>query len=288
MNGFHRITKVVCLLAFMCCEMIFAPASNGQEIASEEDSTQQAWISIFHRHSGLPVFVDGFEVGVTPLNMYTVAAGQHEIGVIQTVTKSWLDPDWKQTVTLEPGDTMVIEPKFHRGYVINSQPYGAQVWVEGKVAGTTPYVLRLAEQSTARVEVTLNGYRPASLLLGELSSSPPDSTPARTYNLTLEQDFNYAVMLEKQSLRRSNRIRNYRRWTYLAASLTAASGIAAVLFKSEADDAYGQYLRNADPARREHYFDRAADYDRYSGIAFGAFEVSFALTFFSFLKSIQK
>ena len=254
---------------------------------SHPETSAQAFLTISCTHAGLPVLIDGVVVGSTPLLNYPVVAGEHALAVRCMPFGSWMDSDWVDTVTVAAGDTVELEARFLIGYTISSSPYGAQVWVDGRIVGTTPFVLRLPEGKIAQVELSMSGYRPAYLTVGIASPLAAVRGSKRRYEVVLQEDFNYAVLQERESLQHRNRLRRYRRLTYISAGISLAAGVAAVLFKHEADATYNRYLVVGDPIKRERAFDRALQYDRYSGAAFAVFQISFAFSVYSFLKAMR-
>ncbi len=247
-----------------------------------------AFVSILCRHPGLPVFLDEVQIGVTPVRHFPVTAGEHEFGVRRSDSSSWLDSDWVQRVTLSAGDTVELTAEFYRSFLINSSPYGAQVWRDQKLEGTTPLVLRLPEQASALVEVVMEGYHRRVLELGPQAGETPLAAPVRRFDLVLEKDLVLASQLEQELHARDRRRARYRRMTYVAAGVSLAASVAAIYFKREADQAYRQYQNFGEPAARERHYARARRYDRYSGAAFATFQVSFAFSFYGFLQSLRK
>lgn len=247
-----------------------------------------AFVSILCRHPGLPAFLDEAQIGVTPVRHFPVLAGEHEFGVRRSDSSSWLDSDWVQRVTVSAGDTLELTAEFYRSYFINSSPYGAQVWRDQKLEGTTPLVLRLPEQATATVEVVMEGYHGRVLELGPQAGETPPVASVRRFDLVLEKDLVLASQLEQELHARDRRRARYRRMTYVAAGVSLAASVAAIYFKHEADQAYRQYQNFGDPAARESHYARARRYDRYSGAAFATFQASFAFSFYGFLQSLRK
>ncbi|KAA0229656.1 PEGA domain-containing protein [candidate division KSB1 bacterium] len=263
-------------------------ATNLHAQAEKPDSAHSAVVSILCRHVGLPVLIDDIHVGTTPLQHHLIAPGEHEFSVKREDSQSWFDADWVTQATVSAGDTLELVAEFLRGYFINSTPYGAQVWRNGRVEGTTPLVLRLPEGVSAPVEITMEGYRPRFI---EVGGSPatliPEAVPRR-YEIVLEKDLAYATTQEQENIRRGSRRSRYRRLSYIAAGASLAASVAAIYFKHEADQAYRQYQNYGDPLVREHFYDRAKRYDGYSGAAFAAFQISFACSFYGFLQSLRK
>lgn len=277
---FHRllVMRWVALLA----------ATNLYAQEESPDSSYAAVVSILCRHAGLPVLIDDRQIGTTPLQHYLIAPGEHEFSVKREDSQSWLDADWVTQITVNAGDTLELVAEFLRGYLINSTPYGAQVWRNGRVEGSTPLVLRLPEGASAPVEIILEGYRPRFIEVGGLPATLITEAAPRRYEIVLEKDLTYSTTQEQENIRRGSRRSRYRRLSYIAAGASLAASVAAIYFKHEADQAYKQYQNYGDPLVSKHFYDRAKRYDGYSGAAFAAFQISFACSFYGFLQSLRK
>jgi hypothetical protein len=253
--------------------------------AQQTAPAHQAFISIASRYAGLPVFVDGAEVGLTPLQNWPLTPGKHEIAVKRARPESWLDFDWVETCSLSAGDTLNFTAHFQKGYSINSTPFGAEVYVDGVLQGTTPLVLRLPEDEIATVELRKAGYQTQQLQIGKLNEGLAET---RLYAVTLKPEKDLTMRREVEASRRRFYLTRNRRISLAAAGLSLASGVAAILLKEKADHFYDQYLTASLPAQREKFYQRTEDYDRYSGIATAVFEASFAVSFYFFLKSTSE
>jgi hypothetical protein len=251
--------------------------------AQRSAPSHQAYISVESQHPSLPVLIDGKEVGFTPLRNWPLPPGKHEIAVKRSSPESWLDFDWAETCSLQAGDTLNLVARFSKGYSLNSTPFGAEVYSNGILQGTTPLVLRLAEDEVASVEIRKTGYQSAQLLVGKASEAGQPET--RLYAVTLKAEQETTLIREVEQSRRRFLVSRNRRIAWAAAGVSLASGVAAILLKDKADHFYEQYLTTALPAARESAYQRAVDYDRYSGIATAVFETSFAVSFYFFLKS---
>lgn len=239
--------------------------------------TETAVVSIITIEQGLPVFVDGIQIGITPIKNFALSAGQHEISLRHLQSESWLDKDWVEKYDLASGDTLDIRPIFERGYMINSKPYGADVIVDNSYQGTTPLVVYLREDEKKYVEVRLKGY--------EKFVATIDSTTERLWLVNLVEDRDHSTDPEIEISQMKSRRSRFRRLATIAGSLSAASGITAILLKRQADRFYQDYLSASNPENIEAYFNKTERYDEYAGSAFIVFQVSFGLSFYWFLRS---
>jgi hypothetical protein len=254
--------------------------------AQQSAPSHQAYISVESQHPGLPVLIDDKEIGLTPLRHWPLPPGKHEIAVKRSSPESWLDFDWTETCSLQAGDTLTFVARFLKGYSLNSTPFGAEVYADGILQGTTPLVLRLPEGEVTSVEIRKSGYQPAQLQVGKLSEAGQPET--RLYAVTLKAEKEIALIREVEQSRRRFHVSKNRRIALVAAGVSLASGVAAILLKDKADHFYEQYLTTGRPGARESFYQRAVEYDRYSGIATGVFEASFAVSFYFFLKSTSE
>ncbi len=273
-------TRMLILLgfAFFKTAALFAQAN-------ASDTSSDAFLSVYSLEEGLPVLMNGNAAGATPLRRLALPAGQYEIAVQAAQATSWWDEDWSGHVTLHAGDSLSLIAIMMKGYRINSVPYGAQVWLQDNLLGTTPYVFRLPENQTAQLELKHPSFQSAHVEVGRRVEG---AWRERNYEIVLERDFNYAALQQHESEQRRSRAAKYRKLTYLSAAISLASGVSSVLLKREADEAFEDYLVTGDPVLRENYFARAEKYDRYYSAAFATFEVSFAVSFYGFLKSLNK
>lgn len=90
------------------------------------------------------VLIDGLERGRAPALITDIAAGNHEFTVdtplYRSVTQSVLIKGKGQTQSL----ALVVEPAWAE-VVINSQPEGANILLDGELKGTTPLTLKIEE-----------------------------------------------------------------------------------------------------------------------------------------------
>ncbi len=103
---------------------------------------------------GATVYVDGQEVGVTPVTADAVEAGSHKATFVleghydQSATFEVLNPD---------GVERPVKATLHRippgRLLVDAEVKGAEVWIDGKLAGTTPLAARPAAAGKHRVRV---------------------------------------------------------------------------------------------------------------------------------------
>ncbi len=116
-------------------------------------------VTISSEPPGGTVFVDGNEVGQTPLEL-ELRSGRHDVEVRRDGFKTF-----RETLDVEPATaielpTIVMRPS-DGTLVVSSKPDGATVLVDGQYRGRSPLRLELDPGRDYRVEVSRAGYRPA-------------------------------------------------------------------------------------------------------------------------------
>ncbi len=244
---------------------------------AQTQSSTAAVISVTSSEAGLAVFINGKPVGVTPLENLLIPPGEYEIVVRPSRPESWLDADWVQKFKLAAGDSLNVQARLKRGYLINSQPYGAEAFVNDAPQGTTPVVVYVAEDSTVDVQLRLAGYQGFVATIG--GGSP------RLWNVRLQEDEIQSQEQQLQNSEKNVKRRRFRKLAILSAGVSAASGVTAILLKRRADNYYEDYLSSGDITELNAFYDKSSEYDEYAGAAFAVFQASFALSFYWFLRS---
>ncbi len=109
---------------------------------------------------GAQVFVNGKEMGKTPLKIDTIMEGQYSIGMRLKNFK-----DWSQRIQIQSGQLSEVKSKLEvipGQLMVLSTPPGAKVYMGRALAGPTPLLLENVPPGTASVELRLEGYAPWS------------------------------------------------------------------------------------------------------------------------------
>ena len=203
----------------------------------------------------------------------TIQAGYHSLKATTAESDLWSAVDWRWDGTLEADSAYYFELIIKRFVVLNSVPYGADVIINGKFVGTTPYVL---ESTSNAVELIKSNYMPVRFEAKDLKNKSLISV-----NLVLE-----TPVVESDQNNNLAKIGNGRdklitRSTY---AITAISGIAAVYFKFEADKAFNKLSDAVDPADRQLLSDRVDKYDNLAAISFGTFQAGFLYSIYRVIR----
>ncbi|MFQ5648953.1 MAG: PEGA domain-containing protein [bacterium] len=271
-----RCTAVAVVVAFtttVALTPLFG-AARLVEARPEEDG----FLKMNTSHTGLAVKIDGAFVGYTPLNLLQLDSGPHKIHVAHPDRSNWLDTDWVEQVEIAPNDTLTVNVMFQRSFSINSQPYGAAVYLENEPVGETPVFVRIVEGETKQVTLSKTGYRDSTFTLG--------GETTQFYDITLQRsshDFDPQLQGFKQKGKSKTKVH-----FFTALGLAVASGTLALYFRSKADNKYDRYLETGNPRTFNKFYDDAKKFDKLAAVSFGTFQVSFVVSFYLFLKQANQ
>jgi D-lyxose ketol-isomerase len=113
-------------------------------------------VNIKSNPSDAMVFVDGKEIGITPISVSELTPGTHNIDV----RMDGYD-DWKKSVDIIPGKEIPLMASLQMkvgALSIVSNPSNAKALIDGKEAGTTPITKTDLKPGKYNVEVLLNDY----------------------------------------------------------------------------------------------------------------------------------
>jgi hypothetical protein len=229
---------------------------------------------------GQPAFVDDAPVGYTPI-VHTLPVGPHRIRLPHPDRLDWAARDRERDIRLAAGDTVRIHMVFVGPVTVLSDPFDAEVYVDGQRAGTTPIRLPDLSPGIHTLSIRKNGY------LEALRPIVVQDTSRQTVSVVLapSEPVRMAVSAEGYS-RRSGRLHKIIGYTTLG--LGALFSGMALHASHQADLAYRDYLNTADPVQLERAFQRAARYDtrtsRYVVIA----QVNFTTSFYFFITHVFK
>ncbi len=141
----------------------------------------QSAVAVNSKPEGAEVYLNGTKLGETPLLIDGFADGSHPL---QLKLEGYLD----YNATIEKNDgvsedipTMMLIPSPDRDATpgmdfttVKSMPSGANVFLDGLMAGTTPVLLQNLTPGTHYLEVKLDGYNDYTGMLDVKEGSTPD------------------------------------------------------------------------------------------------------------------
>lgn len=219
------------------------------------------------------VFADSVLVGGASRAMLAVPAGTRLIRLTAPRPDAWSIAPITRPLHAAAGDTVRVAIDFPYHYRIESEPFGADVFLERSgerlAVGATPLLHRAEAPLEGRILVRRNGYVSRSVQPGKA-----------VWN-------RHVVRLEPTSARdpaaalHANPPRRRRAWIdYAALGAALAAGAVAVRYKFKADDLADEYERTRNPALTSrietHDFRAAAAFGVMQG-GIGIFAIRLAL-----------
>jgi len=142
--------------------------------ASAPRTPKESIFKIETNPSGADVYVDRLLAGTTPLHDYSIGTGDHHIRFekngYQTIdTLIWSPVDKKIVFSLDlrpvqrQKGTPILSPKTaatNTPLLINSDPPGAQIWINDIHKGATPLKVSGGQEKTWKIRIEKKGYHP--------------------------------------------------------------------------------------------------------------------------------
>jgi len=209
------------------------------------------------------VYADSVRVGRAASDFFLIPRSTRRLRLVPSKSDSWsITPIWRD-IALSTGDTLSLELNFPYHYKIESNPFGAEVFLETPEGrsrlGDTPLLHTADSPLRGMLFVHKEGFESQRLT--------PGDEVWNHHHLALD-------VLEEGTLAAAVEVwipkRQSRKWiTYVAASTALVSGVLAVHYKLKADSRYDRYALSGDPNLRGG-FERM---DRNAAIALGTMQV---------------
>jgi hypothetical protein len=237
------------------------PAAGVPAAAPADTSARGPWLELTSVPPGAGVYSGGVFLGVTPLGTVlprSLAGGSGVVGL--TIAGGdpgrWLAPVVVDSIRL-PADSDTIARRYDlpRAVRISSGPPGAGVFLADSLLGTTP-LFALLPRAVALLTLRMAGYAPQTLPVDSgmpgLHAELVPTGPGAAMPALSAEPAKYTAPL------------------FIATGTAVIAGAAAAWLKSRADGAYAEYAGTGDRGA----LDRVRRYDRISGIALAAAEIS--------------
>ncbi len=209
------------------------------------------------------VVLDTLLLGQSPLHELPIDIGHHTLKFLPVSAKLWFTPIFAETLLVHPHDRIVRRAGAKLIHV-TSDPFGAQIYWQDSLLGTTPYIGSLPDAGTG-LTLRKGGYRDAVVFL----SPRGEEYHARLEPLVPGQE--QAYLTDGQA--------NHTLPLYVATGVTVLSGAAAAYFKIKADGFYDDYRQTGSTGP----LDQVHRYDLLSGVSLAVSEAGFlALTYLIF------
>ena len=242
--------------------------------SGSDNDIEMSSILITAPRTGLTLYIDDSLIGYVTNDTLSIPSGFHQLSVSDGNSDVWSATDWTWSGELKPDSVYLFEAKIERFTILNTIPFGAKVVIDGIQVGTTPFVLSSIESA---VEIVMANYMPVRMEASELSGKNIMTIVLVRESPVMASESS-GINPEITSVGGSMVIRS----AYL---LTAASGIAAVWFKFEADKAFNARPMAFDPEDIEYYENRAKKYDDLAAISSGTFQIGFLYSIYRAIRN---
>ena len=219
--GTHRITFKADGYLPITKRIFFAEKQTRGVSVGADPKSIFSRISVRTAPAGAEVLIDGKLAGVTPLIEAEIAAGTYKVAVQKT---GFIGQEL--VVTLKPGEEQshyldLAEEVLGYNLKITSTPAKAEVWVNGKGVGRTPFLQRYTPNSQVDVVIKLEGYNDWQ------------------QSYVMNQDLSLVVNLNDSRVAGVAKQGSSRKWLYIAGGGAVAVGTVAAIVLSGGDGGSG-------------------------------------------------
>ncbi|NOY58480.1 MAG: PEGA domain-containing protein [Calditrichaeota bacterium] len=263
--------KIVMIGILFFASFVFQSA-NASMIAAKDS------MSVLHvtsAYDSLVVYLDGKIIGKTPLDSLPVETGSHELVVRSPYWPSWTQSNYTTSFFAAAGKAYRFTAKFSRNVLINSIPYGAEIFENDKLIGTTP--LYVFQKENRQIRVEKEGYDSFTLDLGR--------SDKLSYVLRLIPKKEWLLENKIRAEKKKSKITQRRRLLAASIGFAAAAGLSTIHFRSRGNEEFAAYQKTAIPSQMDRYFERAQYNDRLASASYALFELGFVMTGYFFLTS---
>ncbi|MCB0277816.1 MAG: PEGA domain-containing protein [Calditrichaeota bacterium] len=219
---------------------------------------EPARLSITANLENCVVWLDGQSVGTTPIEDLLVAPGEHRLELLPPQSGAWDIQSKRYDLTLSAGQPRVIHALFSQPVFLNSNPFGARVYVDTAFIGTTPLHLSFEKYRGKEVELLKLGYKTHRFILN-------NPTPL---DIDLEED---PASLSAGNLPSSGMLggiaTSHRKAKFGLLLLSVSTQWLGFYFQNEADRNFDLYQSAAEPAQAARYWDNTRKNDRFTTIS---------------------
>ncbi len=212
--------------------------------------------------NGASVYIDSLFLGVTPLEHGDLDPGVYRLRVVHPNRRNWYRESIEDSIELNPDKWSDYNARFEYVYQVHSIPFGARIFYNNVFKGETPAALRTPQPFVGSLLLRKDGYEDATFELNRWNGQVIEVPLTRLRGIGDSKTF---LDVETNRMRHKTPI-------LISSIVGIASGVAAVYFKQQADDAFNEYERTRDPK----LLSRTDRYDTISGVSLVAFEVSLA------------
>lgn len=216
--------------------------------------TEKSFLTVKSNFTNAKIYLDSVFVGVTPLDCLVIDSGKYLLKVVYPDESYWHKSIYIDTLIVVPCSILERYIDFKKKYFITSSPYGAKIFYEDSLIGTTPCYAEF-ENFSPLIKIKKEGYEPVLLHLEENK---------KLVNVILSETKDYS---QKLKVLRNVDISPS---VYIAGAGSIIFGSTAAILKVKADKYYKNYRSNGDDGALK----KVKEYDKLSGISLVICELS--------------
>jgi hypothetical protein len=276
-------TFVCLLLGFVICNLGLTQTMRPIKYlidSVERDSLASGWLELISETPIEKVWIDSIEISVSQNLLIEIETGVHEFQARAQNPANWFLQDIIDEIEIIANDTVKFNLFFPEFKMLNSDPYGADIWVGSNLLGKTPYLIGKEILSENKIVLSKFGYKDTTL------SNVDQFFP--TIWVTLDRDQNAQNETNQIMQLNFGQKRKYRNYALLTFGLGLASGVSAYLTKKEADNNYDNYLVASNPTEFNKFYNSAERYDRIAAVSYVIFEVNVLASTYYFFRYLLK
>jgi PEGA domain. len=139
-------------------------------------------LRVFSEPAGATIIIDGSIVGVTPLKIINIDAGERTVALrrdgcaaVDSSVRVTANETQTMSITLKPGGPLAggeTLPTILSALTVTTVPAGATLFIDDRQSGTTPYHSEKLAPGNYRLRLELQGYAPME---GTVSLKPGES-----------------------------------------------------------------------------------------------------------------
>lgn len=245
-----------------------------------QDSLNVGWVEVVSNYPIQRIWIDSVEIAVIGEPLFELTGGKHLILAMPKIFDSWMLRTFKSEIEITIGDTLNLPVSFPEFKMIHSNPFGANVLLDGIVRGETPCLLPIDELNTKPITLQKIGYRDTTFYaVNEQSAS-----------MIVQLESNQTIMKKQQSFVKTklDKKKRDRKYALLTFGLSIASGTTALLLKQKADQNYDRYKKAGSPDDIRHFLNQTEKFDRLSAGAYVVFEINLVASTYFLFRSILR
>ena len=235
-------------------------------LSGENPDSLLAYVELVCDIPDLTVWLDGTEIGNTPLSTICMDQGVHHIAVEHAIPELWIGRPFKRTFDIVAGETKTIHVTFPHRVWVGSDPPGVFIYNQNQMIGKTPTAVTIPYNRKSEFRLSKEGYKDRWLSQSEISSSY-----VHIHMIKQISDFSKIKTVNPLSV-------SQKYWIFGTGAVALLSGITGYCLMDGADRSYQAYLKTGDPEQMNRYFRKSQNRDRLSSIFYGLGEACLGIS----------